>query len=158
MDGRDTAALAALLGEPDLVFVDVGGDARLDAVALQLRQCLLAFAPRATVVRSAELAALCAAVTDIEAPASDAPGALWGRRRSTDAPTHALESLLDLSHSPSVTNRLFAARKLRRFAEPEAQERIAQLADDSDVRVRRIAVAGDPSPSGARRRPRRGAR
>lgn len=158
VDGRDTPAMAALLADPDLVFVDIGGDARLDAVTLQLRQCLLAFAPRATVVRSAELAALCASVTDIEVPAADALGTLWGRRRSPDAQAHALESLLDLSHSASVTNRLFAARKLRDRAEPAARERMAQLADDPDARVRRIAVSRAPSPGGARRRSRRGAR
>jgi SAM-dependent methyltransferase len=143
LDGRDTAALAALLPRPDLVFVDVGGDARLDAVALQLRQCLLAFAPRALVVRSAELAAICAALGEVEAPEA---GRL-GPARSQDPRAHALESLLDLSHSSGVRNRVFAARKLRAHAgdSPAARARLAELAQDPDPRVRRIARAGPPA-------------
>jgi SAM-dependent methyltransferase len=137
LDARDTPPLAALLPAPDLIFLDAGGDARLDAVALILRQCLLAFAPRTTVVRSAELAAVCAAVVEVEAPA---PGRL-GRGRSQDAQTHALESLLDLSRSAGAKQRAFAARKLRTYADAAAGERLAQLADDPDPRVRRIARA-----------------
>jgi precorrin-6B methylase 2 len=142
LDGRDTAALKALVPAPDLIFVDVGGDARLDAVALQLRQCLLAFAPRTLVVRSAELAAFCAAVREVEAPAPRRAGPRRGRARSADPQAHALESLLDLSHSASVQNRLYAARKLRRTAAPAARERLAELAADPDARVRRIASPG----------------
>ena len=143
LDGRDTPALAALLPRPDLVFVDVGGDARLDAVALQLRQCLLAFAPRALVVRSAELAAVCAALGEVEAPDAED----LGPARSHDPRAHAVESLLDLSHSSGALNRVFAARKLRAHTgtSPAARARLAELAQDPDPRVRRIARAGPPT-------------
>ena len=152
LDARDTPALAALLPAPDLIFLDAGGDARLDAVALILRQCLLAFAPRTTVVRSAELAAVCAAVVEVEAPA---PGRL-GPGRSRDAQTHALESLLDLSRSAGAKQRAFAARKLRTHAAAAAGERLAQLADDPDARVRRIARAERPGERRDRPAPDRG--
>jgi SAM-dependent methyltransferase len=146
LDGRDTAALRALIAAPDLIFVDVGGDARLDAVALQLRQCLLAFAPRTLVLRSAELAAVCAAVREVEAPAPRRAGPRRGRARSADPQAHALESLLDLSHSAAVQNRVFAARRLRRSAAPAARARLAELAADPDARVRRIATLGAADP------------
>jgi SAM-dependent methyltransferase len=153
LDGRDTSSVAALLPDPELVFLDAGGDARLDAVALLLRQLLLAFSPRVLVVRSAELAAVCAAVAEVEPPASGGEAAL-GRRRSRDARAHALESLLDLSQSASARDRAFAARKLRGHAgAAPARARLATLADDPDPRVRRIARAG-PAPAGAPR-PRR---
>jgi len=142
LDGRDTAALRALVAAPDLIFVDVGGDARLDAVALQLRQCLLAFAPRTLVLRSAELAAVCAAVREVEAPAPRRAGPRRGRGRSADPQAHALESLLDLSHSAAVPNRVFAARRLRRSVAAAARERLAELAGDPDARVRRVASLG----------------
>jgi precorrin-6B methylase 2 len=136
LDARHTADLAALMPEPNLIFIDVGGNAQLDNVALQVRQCLRTFSPRLLVVRSTELAALCARITVIEA--GEAPGLC--RQTSRDDSSRALGSLLDLSRSPNVKNRIFAARRLRGCASPTARERLRQMAADPDPRVRRIAT------------------
>lgn len=141
LDGRDVPGLVALLPEPDLVFVDIGGDAQLDNVALQVRQCLLAFSPRVLVVKSAELAALCSLVTSHEVPS---PFPL--RRRSHGSPGEQLvANLLDLSRSSGSVNRLYAARKLGALLpgggdSPEVERRLAEMAEgDADPRVRRLA-------------------
>ncbi|MGH2351414.1 MAG: methyltransferase domain-containing protein [Chloroflexota bacterium] len=138
VDGRNTPALAGLLPEPDLIFIDIGGNAQLDNVTFQVRQCLRAFAPRLIVVRSSELAALCSLITEVEP--HDAPSL---RRRATrDALEQTVAGLLDLSRSVNVKNRIYAARKLRKLETPAACQRINELAADPDHRVRRVARLG----------------
>jgi precorrin-6B methylase 2 len=95
LDARNTADLAARMPEPDLIFIDIGGNAQLDNVALQVRQCLRTFSPRQLVVRSAELAALCTRIAEVEP--CDAPG--LRRQTGRNGPRRALGSLLDLSRS-----------------------------------------------------------
>jgi len=138
VDGRNTPRLLELLPEPDLIFVDIGGDAQLDNVAFQVRACLRAFAPRLMVVRSFELATLASLITEVEPPEASEL-----RRTSVhDKLGPALENLLDLSRSSSVNNRVFAARKLRSLGTPAARERLQEMADDPHPRVRRIARGG----------------
>ena len=68
VDGRNIPALAALMPNPTVIFIDIGGDAHLDNVALQLRLCLRAFHPRLLVVRSFELATLASLISEVETP------------------------------------------------------------------------------------------
>ena len=135
VDGRDTPRLAGLVPDPDLIFLDIGGNAHLDNVTLQVRQCLRTFRPRVLVVRSRELAMFASMVTEVESP-DDIP---LPRIEIHDKLGHALEALLDLSRSSHVDNRMYAARKLRSLAAAEARERLTQMLDDPDHRVRRVA-------------------
>ena len=138
LDGRDVPDLAAHLPNPDLIFVDIGGNAQLDNVVLQVRQCLMTFSPRVLVVKSAELSALCSLVTWHEAPEHDPL-----RPRSTEGTGAVLANLLDLSRSSSSVNRVYAARRLgvlrSRHPSPEADRRLEELAEDPDERVSRMA-------------------
>lgn len=146
VDGRDLPALVELLPFPDLIFVDIGGDAQLDNVVFQVRQCLLTFTPRTLVVKSVELGALCSLITSFEAP--DQPR--LRPRPSESRAKHLLTNLLDLSRSSNSSNRAFAARKLRTLNLPEADRRLAEMVEDSDARVRRIVQLwrrGHPSAS-----------
>ena len=43
IDGRNIPALAKLMPQPSVILIDIGGNARLDNVALQLRLCLACF-------------------------------------------------------------------------------------------------------------------
>jgi SAM-dependent methyltransferase len=135
MDGRDGTTLGSLLSAPDLIFLDIGGKALLGNVASLLRVCLRTFAPRTIVVRSLELAAVLGLVTEIEPP--DEPDVF--RPLPSGGLRSALPDLLDLSRSYVATDRIFAARKLRQLAIPEAQARLQEMADDPDRRVRQIA-------------------
>ncbi|MDI6773949.1 MAG: hypothetical protein QME60_00925 [Verrucomicrobiota bacterium] len=47
--------------------------------------------------------------------------------------------MLDLSRSANVSDRIFAARKLRKLKTPEARARLREMAADHKGRVRRIA-------------------
>jgi precorrin-6B methylase 2 len=141
-DGRLPADLAALIDKPDLIFMDVGGNALLDNVACVLRQCLRAFSPRVLVVRSYELSAVFSLVKSVEKPD------YWFRQQvdPADSLGLALESLLDLSRSSSKDSRLLAARKLRQLGTPEALARLREMADDPHPRVRRAAnPSNEPS-------------
>lgn len=138
VDGRDTPRLRELVPDPDLIFLDIGGNAHLDNVTLQVRQCLRTFRPRVLVVRSRELAMFSAMVTEVESP-DDIP---LQRIEVHDKLGHALEALLDLSRSSHVDNRMCAARKLRSLDAAEARERLRELLDDPDHRVRRAAGLG----------------
>ena len=142
VDGRDTPRLVELVPDPNLIFLDIGGNAHLDNVTLQVRQCLRTFRPRVLVVRSRELAMFASMVTEVESP-DDIP---LPRIEIHDKLGHALEALLDLSRSSHVDNRMYAARKLRSLDVPRARERLRQMLGDADHRVRRTArLASDQS-------------
>ena len=98
IDGRNIPALAALLPDPTAIFIDIGGDAHLDNVALQLRLCLRAFHPRLLVVRSFELATLASLISEVEMPQISGLRPVGGRVLGRDS----LSNLLDLSCSTSV--------------------------------------------------------
>jgi hypothetical protein len=95
VDGRDIAGLVTLLHDPMAIFIAIGGDARLDHVALQLRLCLLAFRPGLIVVRSIELATLISLIGGVEPPKTTGVS-FWGSHFSGPA---AVPALLYLSHS-----------------------------------------------------------
>lgn len=135
IDGRNTPQLVALLPDPTLIFVDIGGTAHLDNVALQLRLCLKAFAPRLLVVRSFELATFAGLLTLVEPPETPA----LAPQDTSDPQTHTLQHLLDLSHSSNTDSRVFAVHRLRDLDAEEARQRLQQLADDPHRRVRRAA-------------------
>jgi len=135
-DGRDIPKLIALLAEPTLIFLDIGGNARLDNVALQARLCLTAFRPRAMVVRSAEMTQFLSLVSTVEPPQADQDR--WvGRSRSGD---DWIAYLLDLSHSSSVESRVFAARQMRSHDKAALRKRLQEMAADNNPSVRRAAA------------------
>jgi SAM-dependent methyltransferase len=135
IDGRNTPQLVALLPDPTLIFVDIGGTAHLDNVALQLRLCLKAFAPRLLVVRSFELATFAGLLTLVEPPETPALSA----QDTSDPRAHTLQHLLDLSHSSNTDSRVFAVHRLRDLGAEEARQRLQELTDDPHRRVRRAA-------------------
>jgi len=135
VDGRNTPQLVALLPDPTLVFVDIGGTAPLDNVALQLRLCLKAFAPRLIAVRSFELATFAGLLTLVEPPETPALSA----QDTSDPQAHTLQNLLDLSYSSNTDSRVFAVHRLRDLGTEEARQRLQELADDPHRRVRRAA-------------------
>jgi len=134
-DARDVDALKSLMAAPDVIFLDIGGTALLDNVAMVLRQCLLAFRPRLVVVRSFELAEVASRITQVSLP--DRACLFDAEPKGRD---RALQSLLELSHSVRASNRLVAARKLRRLDDPDARKRLAEMVDDPDRRIRRTAT------------------
>jgi precorrin-6B methylase 2 len=136
VDGRNIPALVELMPDPTVIFIDIGGDAQLDNVALQLRLCLRAFKPRLVVVRSFELATLTSLISRVEPPKTSAllptGDGLVGR--------DVLSNLLELAHSTSVDTRCFAARRLGTFDMPSARECLSQMVDDPEPRVRQAAA------------------
>jgi len=134
-DWRDLAAMKELLPEPDVIFLDIGGTALLDNVALLLRQCLRAYRPRLLVVRSHELADVVSLVADYRVPTRP----VLRRPPVAETDQAALAALLDLSHSERVGNRLFAVRKLRQIDDPAAQARLVELTNDPSKRVSHAA-------------------
>lgn len=135
IDGRNTPQLVALLPDPTLIFIDIGGTAHLDNVALQLRLCLKAFAPRLIAVRSFELATFAELLTLIEPPETPA----FSPQDTSDPQAHTLQHLLDLSRSSNTDSRVFAVHRLRDLDVEEAWLRVQELADDPHRRVRRAA-------------------
>jgi precorrin-6B methylase 2 len=137
VDGRDAETLAQLAGRPDTVFVDVGGDALLENVLTVLWQCVRSLRPqRRVIVRSRNLAYLMRLVSEIE-PIAFPEG-------RSDLPKPApLESLLELSHSVHLGNRVFAARRLRTLDDLKAHQRLEEMRTDPSSKVRRIARADD---------------
>lgn len=137
LDGRDVPALAQRLPEPTVIFVDIGGDATLDNVALQLRECLRTFSPRLLVVRSFELATLCSLVTECETPQD----ARFPQASSRDHAARVLDNLLTLSRCTDPDSRMYAARRLRHLRTPQGLERLAEMAaDESHPGVRKAAA------------------
>jgi len=134
LDGRNIPALAALVPSPTVIFIDLGGDAHLDIIALQLRLCLRAFQPRMVVVRSFELATLASLIGDVEPPQ------LSGLR-PVDRPLgrDLLSNLLDLSCSTSTDTRCFAARRLGTLRDGRARDRLQEMIADPHPGVRRAA-------------------
>lgn len=128
VDGRNAGELKVLCPDPDLIFIDIGGDALLPNVVSVLRICLLAFAPRLLVVRSFELAILQSLLSAAELPpdAASSDGANW------------FDMLLDLSRSVVDSDRVFAARQLRMLCTKAAKTRLLEMADDPHSQVRRI--------------------
>ncbi|MBI2502689.1 MAG: methyltransferase domain-containing protein [Candidatus Latescibacteria bacterium] len=135
IDGRNTPQLVALLPDPTLIFVDIGGTAHLDNVALQLRLCLKAFAPRLIVVRSFELATLASLLTLDELPETPA----LSPQDTSDPQAHTLQHLLDLSRCSNTDSRVFAVHRLRDLDVEAAWQRLQELVDDPHRRVRRAA-------------------
>jgi SAM-dependent methyltransferase len=134
IDGRDLGSLKRLAPDPDVIFLDIGGTALVDNVAGLLRQCLRTFSPRLIVVRNYELAELASLISDVHPP--DQPRL---RQPASNGREQASEALLDLSRSNVTSNRLFAARQLRRLDAPAVRERLAQRAADPSPTVRRAA-------------------
>ena len=135
LDGRNIPALAALMPSPTVVFIDLGGDAHLDTIALQLRLCLRAFVPRLVVVRNFELATLASLIGQVEPPLLSGllPAARpLGRDRLTN--------LLDLSASTSTDTRCFAARRLGTLPTALARDRLQEMLADPHPSVRRAAA------------------
>lgn len=135
IDGRNIPALVALLPDPTVIFIDIGGDARLDNVALQLRLCLRAFHPRLIVVRSSELATLASLISEAETPRTSGLRPVGDRVFGRDH----LSNLLDLSCSTSVDSRVFAVRHLSKCSMPRAHDRLKEMVSDPHPRVRRAA-------------------
>ena len=133
LDGRNIPALAALMPEPTVVFIDIGGDAQLDNVSLQLRLCLRAFAPRLVVVRSFELATLAGLIGHVEPPPASGLLPAQGEPVGRDALSH----LIELAGSASIDARCFAARRLNGFDDAAARRCVEELAADPEPRVRR---------------------
>lgn len=134
LDGRNIPGLAGLMPSPTIIFIDIGGDAILDMVALQLRLCLRAFQPRLVVVRSFELATLASLIGQVEPPPLSGlhpPEQPLGRDR--------LSNLLDLSCSTSTDTRCFAARRLGTLHSARACDRLREMMDDPHPKVRRAA-------------------
>lgn len=132
LDGRNIPGLAELAPEPTAIFIDIGGDAHLDLVALQVRLCLRAFRPRAVVVRSFELATLASLIGRVEPPELSGLG-------PSEHPLgrDELTNLLDLSHSTSTQTRCFAARRLGMAEDGRARERLSEMKGDAHPKVRR---------------------
>ena len=134
-DGRHIDALRDLVENPTMILVDIGGNASLDAVALQLRLCLRAFRPRLMLVRSFELAALASLIGNVEAPETSPLQPTGGGGTGTEP----IAPLLDLSSSAIVSARLFAVRQLRKCQDPRARQRLKELLADPNSRVRKSA-------------------
>lgn len=131
LDGRNIPGLAELMPSPTVIFIDIGGDANLDIVALQLRLCLRAFQPRIVVVRSFELATLASLIGEIQPPQ------LSGLHPTKQPLGHdLLTNLLDLSFSTSTDTRCFAARRLGMLNTVEAQNRLCEMISDPHPKVR----------------------
>jgi SAM-dependent methyltransferase len=141
VDGRDMTVLAEMAGQPDLIFLDVGGNALLGNVASVLRQCLKTFTPRMIIVRSFELAHMAYLIDEVEPPQKLLTPTLEERLG------HALGSLVALSQSQVDSDRVFAARKLRDLGTAQAKERLEQMRDDPNSKVRRIATHSLRKPS-----------
>ncbi len=133
VDGRNIPALATLMSSPTIIFIDIGGDAHLDNVALQLRLCLRAFQPHLIVVRSFELATLASLIGEVETPH------ISGLRPEEDSGRDQLSNLLDLSHSTSTDTRRFAARRLSGLSAARARDRLHEMTSDPHPGVRKTA-------------------
>lgn len=146
-DGRNMPEVTALITDPDVIFLDIGGDSPMDSVAFLIRECLQAFTPRQIVVRNAELATFCSMVTACEPPEHQ----VLRKVEDADRSARALDSLLALSYTANAESRAYAARRLRLVDAPEARQRLAELAADPNPRVSRTAThpAGNPVPPGA---------
>jgi SAM-dependent methyltransferase len=136
-DARDIEKLISLLPEPDVILLDVGGTAFMDTVAFLLRQYLKVFRPRLIIVRNYELAEVASLIRQVAPPRSPP-----GQSPSAVAGDRVVEALLALSRSERVSNRLFAARKLRGCADLRAAARLAEMRDDSSPQIRRVAMGG----------------
>jgi len=134
LDGRNIPGLAELMPSPTIIFIDIGGDANLDIVALQLRLCLRAFQPRIVVVRSFELATLASLIGEVEPPQLSGlhPAKL-------PLGHHLLTNLLDLSFGTSTDIRCFAARRLGMLRTARARDRLQEMIGDPHPKVRRVA-------------------
>lgn len=135
LDARDVAAVAKRIPDPDVIFLDIGGTARLDQLASILRQYLKAFSPRLFVVRNEELAELAQLITRTKPlPESRL------LRSDPNGPEPGLAPLLALSQSPATGDRRFAARKLRKLNDPLARKRLTEMTQDASPSVRRAAA------------------
>jgi SAM-dependent methyltransferase len=136
VDAKDIPAVAALMPAPALVFLDIGGNAPLDLVALHLRLVLRAFRPRTIVVRNFELALLAGMIKQSETPAD--LSAELGHHVSFGRDVFA--NLLDLSASSRVRAREWAALRLKKHDCPIARQRLREMCSDPHPRVRKAAL------------------
>ena len=132
-DARDMAHIHSLCPSPSVILFDVGGNEQLDKVTSLLRLVLQTFRPRLLLVRSMELAELSSLIEDYYLP--NCPHLLAPLENA--AIPH---QLLGLSHSPVVTDRLFALQKLRDSArQSEVRARIKEMRHDENKQVRKLA-------------------
>ena len=139
IDARDFEAIKTLLPEPDVIFLDMGGDIQLGNIATTLREYLLTFKPRVFIIRSIELAILVSCVDEVILPPEDhqTPSLLNPERKKP------LESLLNLSRSPIANDRLFAIRKLIHIDDPAAKARVKEMMKDGNSKIKRIAIGNE---------------
>jgi SAM-dependent methyltransferase len=136
VDAKDIPAVAGLMPTPTLVFLDIGGNAPLDLVALHLRLVLRAFRPRVIVVRSFELALLTGMIKQTEAPADPSAHPDHYVSFGRDIFAH----LLDLSASSRIGAREWAAWRLKNHDCPTARQRLREMCADPHPRVRKAAL------------------
>ncbi|GJM06897.1 MAG: hypothetical protein DHS20C10_06310 [marine bacterium B5-7] len=138
IDGRDLESVTTQCPNPDIIFFDIGGNAMLGNVCSVLRLYLKYFSPRIYVVRSIELALLNAMVEDNEIPEES-------RRIKNvlcDQPHLGIDYILELSHSTVVNDRMLAVKKLFLLDDERAKQRLQEMADDPNVKVRKVLLRG----------------
>lgn len=136
LDARDIESLKQQIPEPDLIFIDIGGDALLGNLCSLLREILFYFMPRQLIVRNFELAILDNLIKESHLPEEDART----RHELGFTMQDNIESLLNLSHSSIASDRLFAARKLRETNLAIAHERLLEMQSDPSPKVRRACT------------------
>ncbi|MCH9770460.1 MAG: class I SAM-dependent methyltransferase [Gammaproteobacteria bacterium] len=142
LDARDIEAVQALMPKPDIIFMDIGGNVRLNNLTSLLRLYLFAFTPRIWVVRCFELAILQHLITEAELPEESAHA-----KKIISPPSDSrVDYLLELSESDILSDRIFAARKLRSVKKPLAQQRILAMQQDPSSKVRRICSSCELNP------------
>jgi len=136
LDARDIESVKEVVAEPDIIFLDIGGDAQLGNVSSILRLYMVHFTPRLFVVRNFELAMLMELVTDTEIPEESR------RVKSViDSPDNKnIQHLLDLSYSEVLSDRAFAARKLKAIPNELAQERVREMCEDVSPKIQKICA------------------
>ncbi len=134
LDARDISAVKKLTDKPDVIFIDIGGNASLENIASILHLYLLNFTPRLWVIRNYELAILYHLIKDCDLPSENQTVHAIARENLD----HDLENMLLLSKSPVTADRMFAAKKLLNIQDPKAKARLDELKNDTANKVRRI--------------------
>lgn len=138
-DARDTDLLAQTMPEPDAIFLDVGGNQQLDKIATIVRGLMLTYQPRLLVVRNEELAAFASLICDVERIESTTTFSKPNTPKSGHG-ENAISALMDLSDSHLISNRAYAARKLKDHIHiRQVYERIVAMQEDASPTIRRLA-------------------
>jgi len=139
-DARDLSQIGKLIPDPDAIFIDIGGNQQLDKIATVLRCCLGRFTSELLVVRNVELAGLVSRVTEVEKTGDD--GSFHGLKNDEwFNESNSIGHLLALSSSYLVSNRTYAARRLKHHIDlPDVLARIQEMKSDESPTVRRIAT------------------